>query len=92
MAAAAIFEGNIDLLVGGRGKRTHQQDARSTQVLRGADKRPALIVKLRLDPGRKAEAPSRRFFGMTAHDLPPPGQRTPLELTRWNVVAVVHVV
>jgi hypothetical protein len=75
---------------GGR-KRAHEQDPGSAEVLRCAGKGPARIVKLRLDSHWKSIASAWRLLEVPAHDLSPAGRGTGADLTRWNVVAIVHV-
>jgi hypothetical protein len=91
VASASVFEGKIHPLEGGGRKRAHEQDSGSAEVLRCAVKGPARIVKLRLDRHRKSIASAWRLLEVPAHDLSPAGDRAGANLTRWNVVAVVHV-
>jgi len=90
MAAAAIFEGKIHALLGRGRKRSQEQDSGSAEVLRCTGKGPARIVKLRFHRYRESVASAWRLLEVPAHDLPPAGRSARLNLTRWNVVAVVH--
>jgi len=90
MASTSVFESKLHPLEGRGRKSAREQDSGSAEVLRCAGKGPARIVKLRFHRYRESVASAWRLLEVPAHDLPPAGRSARLNLTRWNVVAVVH--